>query len=1282
MNKRNTLKLVCTLLTAFLSHSIIFSQPSKGALKKYTSILWEITGKGTQKPSYLFGTMHVSNKMVFNLGDSFYHAIEAVDNVGLELDPGYWQEHFSKTSGGDLTSIYSLLGNGDRNNQNRGLYKAIFSIDAQEKRIERTMAMEPTMINSLLYRKSEYNQDREEDTYLDMYLYQICNKLNKQVVGLEIIDTSERLMKEAQLAMRDEKRTTSYDDMGYASVGKIEDAYKSGDLDLLDSLHRIQMPSKKFRAIFLDYRNEIQAKGIDSVIKLRKTIFAGVGAAHLPGENGVIEILRKMGYKLRPVKMTERNSSEKDRIDKIRYPVKFTTQYSPDSVVKAAIPGKWYRFEKAGNVLQFADLANGSYYMLGRVPTEGLFQGQTTSDVLRKVDSMLYENIPGRIISKKPIEKNGYKGFDITNRTRRGDAQHYQIFVTPFEVIMAKMSGSMDYVLEGREATEFFASISIKQLEHTAPLRFTPAWGAFSVSLPHTPFIQTRSSNKSDMPVAYEATDVKKGIHYCIMKETLQRSSYLEEDSFELNLLHESYMSSKVFEKELSKKFVTQHGYPALEASYQLKDGNYSIVRYVIQGPHYYCIIAEQKKQFSSTPETLTSFTIEPFKYDKPKLQKDSVFGYSFMSPVPIPDKGNKAEMNLVYKAMEKLNSGMSDMVKRTSMLNLQHDSTGEAINLTAIKFPAYTFIKDSAKFRDQLDEISGSGEKATCYTRKKRTEKKAGWDIHETWYADTNSSRELHYKTFYKQGVAIVLSQYTDTLSEAGSFAQSVFDSFLPADSLTGINPFQPKGTLFFSEYASKDSATHGRALSNLSAMTFTKDEVPVIERLLSTLSWDQPNYLGIKTRFIKALGNVEDIAATNLLTKLYTLANDTAFYQEEILNSLLAQKTVASFKAFESLVTTNPPVEVNTNLGKDADGIKDDMMAGMAFDGGLSRQRKSLSYDRNNSREGWDNLSDTMQLTKAILPNLLNLLNLDDYKEKVQNLLLEMTDSGFVAANDVKPFYTKFLLEGKHWYKKAVAQENTDGMKKKAKELNKENDKTGDEDESGDDDILSGYNRFNNNRGSDDQFGNLYEHLVLLTPFYETEPAVKALVQQCFNLQNKEFRYKLMKLMIRKKNHQYPDSLSGFFARDEKIRRRLYNFLNTQDQLEKFPKAYLGTLDLARSRMAALGSGKPDTVSYVGLRPFDWERKKGEMYFFKYKMKKEDKWKWAMVGMLPGNKKATWDVDDSFDKMLKRRVETDKTIDEQMDIILKETLYSQRQSAKNFYRDNDNERSFLLED
>src|SRR6476620_8898601 len=87
------LTFVALFLSVFLTS---WSQKVKIPAKKYPSLLWEITGPGMKKPSYLFGTMHVSSKMVFHLSDSFYIGLKNADVVALETDMGTWQDDFAK----------------------------------------------------------------------------------------------------------------------------------------------------------------------------------------------------------------------------------------------------------------------------------------------------------------------------------------------------------------------------------------------------------------------------------------------------------------------------------------------------------------------------------------------------------------------------------------------------------------------------------------------------------------------------------------------------------------------------------------------------------------------------------------------------------------------------------------------------------------------------------------------------------------------------------------------------------------------------------------------------------------------------------------------------------------------------------------------------------------------------------------------------------------------------------------------------------------------------------
>jgi uncharacterized protein YbaP (TraB family) len=449
----------------FLACLHSYSQKPKIQPRHYPSLLWEISGNGISKPSYLFGTMHVSSKMVFHLSDSFYLAIKSADVVALETDMGNWQDDFSRY---DLDGAgYNFDYNFRRASDGPGEYLTIgtLQIPPYDKLIEMSLYSSPAMINSFLYRtNSDKAVDFEEDTYLDMHIYQAGKKWGKKVCGVENFDRSMELMKEAYADASKEKikrdRNLDYDaDLSYS---KLEDAYRSGNLDLLDTINKVNSTSAAFDEKFLYKRNEIQANSVDSIIRQKQSIFVGVGAAHLPGQRGVIELLRGKGYTLRPITISERDSRNKEELEKIRVPVQFKKQTSPDGFFSVNMPGKLYDFNTALGVVdqqQFADMSNGAYYMVTRINTNSILWGHNEDVVLRKIDSVIYENVPGKIISKQPITRNGYKGFEVTNRTRRGDFQRYNIFVTPFEVILFKMSGNDDYVKEGTEANQFFSSI-------------------------------------------------------------------------------------------------------------------------------------------------------------------------------------------------------------------------------------------------------------------------------------------------------------------------------------------------------------------------------------------------------------------------------------------------------------------------------------------------------------------------------------------------------------------------------------------------------------------------------------------------------------------------------------------------------------------------------------------------------------------------------------------------------------------------------------------------------
>jgi uncharacterized protein YbaP (TraB family) len=1257
------MKLFSTLLLLLFSVTTASSQIKKEE-KKYQGLLWEISGKGLTKPSYLFGTMHVSNKLAFHLADSFYHAIKNVDVVALETNPANWQDDYSKPNIFDARSLanagnmYKLL-----DIPNDYLHKNTFALDKYEGNIKLAMATEPSMINGMLYRTYNQGADFEEDTYLDMYIFQTGSKLGKKLTGVENFQESEKLVAEAYKDAAKEKRNKntdySYDDYS-KSPYSIEDAYRKGDLDMLDSLEMKQFNSKAFLEKFLYKRNEIQANSIDSILRSKTSLFVGVGSAHLPGKRGVIEMLRAMGYKLRAVKMGQRDSQQKDLIDKIRVPVNFKIIESEDKVYSVEIPGeKFYGFSRFGdlNTKQYADMGNGAYYVVSRIKTNALLLGENENLVYKKIDSLLYENIPGKILKKSAITKNGVKGFDITNRTRRGDIQRYNIFVTPFEILFFKISGIGDYVQEGEEANRFFNSIKITAAT-AGWINYSPATGGFQIKLPHTPLLQKDFGSDR---LEYSAADNSENTSYSLMKANLHNYSFIEEDSFDLNLMEESYASSEVIDKQIYRQAGKWKGYPSLTCKYKHKDGSFSWVRYLLQGPNYFAQVAHYKTETKNVIDYFDSFKIVPFVYPEVKKYTDTAMHFTVRSPVFVEGKKQNDLVETLRNMLDRYGAADEDAFPEFGIKMIGNDTIGEKIFVAWAKSPKNTYVKDSAKIFDNSEyNVSGgrNNNQAYLYLKKDSGITAGGMRYLFQQVTDTNSSRVLISKSYYKQGNYFALITLTDSLTPKSSLLANFIETFTPEDTISGESPFVKRNATFFKDFASKDSTTHAKAMKRLKTIEFDLADGPSLKKIIDTLSWKTKDYLQLKQNFIGRLAETKDSSLVDYLKQLYVAAKDTADLQNGILQSLLVMQTKASFIAFKDLIVMEPPVVSSNSSSNDYD-----------YSSVISRMGKLAKtfpaprryYD---AQSDWNQLYDTLSLAKVIFPDILQLINLDDYKSTVMELLTTMVDSGFVTAKEYELYFAKFYAEAKQELKKERASESQKAIAK-AEKINKADDE----------DEIATYNR---NAGNEAGNELLQTYSVLLLPFWDKNPGVPTFFQDIMKLNNRQIKFNTMLLLLRNKKN-VPDSLLNFYAADEEYRIDLYRNLKEAKLLEKFPAKYNNQADLVKS---ALLSGdaydKYDTIVLLDKIPVSYKNRKGVVYFYKYKSKKEDKkWKIVSYGLQPDDAKEFDDENDdfvmensySYGRSNDNKLDDTKPVKEQLQKIIKTALYKMHSSAAQFY-------------
>ena len=177
------------LFTLAFCFAVLISAHAQKSKHLYPSVFWEITGNGLKSPSYLFGTMHVSNKMVFHLSDSFYNAIQRCDQVALELNPLHWQPDMMK-----MDEAQANLGNYFKGAPNDFITESSFKIDDYYDDLKDALTEQPQQINGLLYRTQQAMADYEENTYLDLYIYQTGRKLGKKAGGVEDYYETEKLV--------------------------------------------------------------------------------------------------------------------------------------------------------------------------------------------------------------------------------------------------------------------------------------------------------------------------------------------------------------------------------------------------------------------------------------------------------------------------------------------------------------------------------------------------------------------------------------------------------------------------------------------------------------------------------------------------------------------------------------------------------------------------------------------------------------------------------------------------------------------------------------------------------------------------------------------------------------------------------------------------------------------------------------------------------------------------------------------------------------------------------
>lgn len=263
--------------------------------RKKKSLLWQIDHIAEDRPSFLFGTMHVKDQQAFSVLDTVYHYLNQCEALAAEYD-------LSQSGDANLASVMRLppgttLSDLFRPKQYEKLRRIIlksFLID-----IHHFQYFTPLLLINLI---TEQLLQQDQPQALDLHLWEYAGSQGKLRLGIETLDEQLVVLQKIPLdhqvkLLRELGRNVSN---FRQSVLQTTGLYRHADPQRLYQM--VRRSTHGLRHLLLFRRNHIMAGRIAVLVRQQPT-FCAVGAGHLAGKQGVIRLLKLQGFRLRAVPM-------------------------------------------------------------------------------------------------------------------------------------------------------------------------------------------------------------------------------------------------------------------------------------------------------------------------------------------------------------------------------------------------------------------------------------------------------------------------------------------------------------------------------------------------------------------------------------------------------------------------------------------------------------------------------------------------------------------------------------------------------------------------------------------------------------------------------------------------------------------------------------------------------------------------------------------------------------------------------------------------------------------
>lgn len=301
INRKLTLEAMKKILL-----SIIVSAVSTLACN--AQLLWEISGNGLDKPSYLFGTHHIAPISVLDSVPGFNKALASADKVYGEMvmstaqSPQSQQVMLSYAAAPQDSILTTVLSSAQIDSLDKVLKKYMGPMASTAQ----FAPLKPAMVNTVLalVQSQAAFPNFNPAQQLDGEIQKRGAEAGKEIGGFETIEDQCKAMFGTSIMTQANElmEMVRNDDKASGTAIRLAKAYLSGDLNSMLAI--MEDPElggdEEWSDRMLNKRNANWVRIMAGLLPTASVLIA-VGAGHLPGDKGLISLLRKEGYTVKPV---------------------------------------------------------------------------------------------------------------------------------------------------------------------------------------------------------------------------------------------------------------------------------------------------------------------------------------------------------------------------------------------------------------------------------------------------------------------------------------------------------------------------------------------------------------------------------------------------------------------------------------------------------------------------------------------------------------------------------------------------------------------------------------------------------------------------------------------------------------------------------------------------------------------------------------------------------------------------------------------------------------------